>query len=55
LFVDLGGAGRHEYFISAALIELVTAILSLVIAIANLQEKTLWAAIVSSYLIVLEQ
>lgn len=50
-FVDLGGGGRHEFFFSAVVIGLFTAVLSLVIAITNHQEQTHWAANVSSYLI----
>jgi hypothetical protein len=49
LLVDLGMYGRHEFFLSAAAIGIFAAILSLVVAIANIQEKTHWAVNVSCY------
>ncbi|CAB3992310.1 ---NA--- [Paramuricea clavata] len=43
LIIDVGTYGRHEFLLSAAAIGIFAAILSLVIAIANIQEKTHWA------------
>jgi hypothetical protein len=49
LIIDVGTYGRHEFLLSAAAIGIFAAILSLVIAIANIQEKTHWAVNVSFY------